>query len=292
MSFVGGSTGSTAGGREIVGDLSQFRTAFSYQLRSFARTWRFLGLLIFVAAVSLVLLAVQLYNGASQVTANHPNAGDELAAYLAEITDVVIITGAFLGGDALAVDLSGGPGYLMLSQPVRRRTLFAGRYCAAALTGAAIVLVYFVFAAGTVQYFYGTIPASIGLSIALAFLFLLAVLAVAFFFSSFFKNPSVSIVAALLILIIAFPIVTEVGTLTGVEPWFSLDFGSQAITSVLSSNFTHEAITHLSTGRRGLSLTLYSFSPYPWEGAVIMGVYWVVFLLLSFVAYRYREVKG
>jgi ABC-2 type transport system permease protein len=277
---------------EMVGDLSQFRTAFSYQLRSYVRTWRFAGLLIFVAAVSVVLLAVQLHNGASQVTANHPSAGDELATYLAEITDAVIITGAFLGGDALAVDLSGGPGYLMLSQPVRRRTLFAGRYCAAALTGAAIGLVYFAFAAGTVQYFYGTIPAAIGLSIGLAFLFLLAVLAVAFFFSSFFKNPSVSIVASLLILIIAFPIVTAAGTLTGVEPWFSLDYGSQAITSVLSSNFTHETISQIGAGRKGASITLYTFAPYPWEGAVIMAVYLVVFLVLSYVAYRYREVRG
>jgi ABC-2 type transport system permease protein len=277
---------------EMVDDLSQFRTAFLYQLRSYLRSWRFVGLVVFVAAVSVVILAVQLHNGVGQVTANHPMASDELSAYLGEITDAVIITGAFLGGDALAVDLNGGPGYLMLSQPVRRRTLFAGRYAAAAVAGAAIGLVYFAFAAGTVQYFYGTVPAAIGLSIGLAFLFLLAVLAVAFFFSSFFKNPSVSIVAALLILIIGFPIITAAGTLSGVEPWYSLDYGSQAITSVLSSNFAHETVMNLGTGRRGASITLYAFSPYPWEGAAIMAAYLVVFLVLSYVVYRFREVKG
>ncbi|EQD39334.1 permease component of an ABC-transporter, partial [mine drainage metagenome] len=165
-------------------DLAQFRTAFRYQLRAYLRTWRFVGPLIFVTAVSIVILAVQLHNGVAEVTANHPAASDELSAYLAEITDAVIITGAFLGGDALAVDLGGGPGYLMLALPVRRRTLFAGRFAAAAVTGAVIGLVYFAFGAGTVQYFYATIPAAIPLSIGLAFLFLLAVLAVAFFFSS------------------------------------------------------------------------------------------------------------
>lgn len=276
----------------MVDDLSQFRTAFLYQLRSYLRTWRFVGLLAFVAVVSAVILIVQLHNGIAQVTANHPMAADELAAYLAEITDAVIITGAFLGGDALAVDLSGGPGYLMLSQPVRRRTLFAGRFAAAAVTGAVIGLVYFAFAAATVQYFYGTIPVAIFLSIGLAFLFLLAVLAVAFFFSSFFKNPSVSIVAAILILIIAFPILTAAGSLSGVEPWFSLDYGSQAITTVLASNFSHETVMHLVVGKKGSSLAIYSFAPYPWEGAAIMAVYLGVFLVLSYVVYRYREVKG
>ncbi|EQD53139.1 permease component of an ABC-transporter, partial [mine drainage metagenome] len=185
----------------------------------------------------------------------------------------------FLGGDALAVDLGGGPGYLMLALPVRRRTLFAGRFAAAAVTGAVIGLVYFAFGAGTVQYFYATIPAAILLSIGLAFLFLLAVLAVAFFFSSFFRNPTVSIVASLLILIIGFPVVTSAGVLTGVEPWFSLDYGSQAITSVLATNFAHETISHMGLGARRGQLTVYSFAPYPWEGATIMAVYLGIFLV-------------
>jgi ABC-2 type transport system permease protein len=277
---------------EIVGDLQQFRTAYLYQLRSYLRTWRFAGLLIFVTVISAVILAVQLNNGVTVVTTNHPSASEELASYLSFLEDAVIIVGAFLGGDALAIDLSGGPGYLMLSQPVRRRTLLAGRYAAAATAGAAIGLVYFGFAAGAVQYFYGTIPSAIWSSIGLALLFLLAVLAVAFFFSSFFRNPTVSIVAAILILLIGFPLVTAVGTLSGVEPYYSLDYGSQSITSVLSTNFTHEMVMHLSAGHKGVSISVYEFEPYPWEGAVIMGAYLVVFLALSYVIYRYKEVKG
>ena len=126
----------------------------------------------------------------------------------------------------------------------------------------------------------------------LAALFLVATLAVAFFFSSFFRSPVISLVASLLILLIGLPIVTEIGTLTGVEPWFSLDYGSQAITSVLNPSFVHEAVTHTATGRRGFSLTIYSFSPYPWEGALILAAYFVVFLALAYVIYRYKEVKG
>lgn len=277
---------------EPIRDLQQLRTAFVYQLRSYLRTWRFLGLLLFVAAVSTVILVVQLHNGVAQVTANHPSASDELSAYLAEITNVVVITGAFLGGDALAVDLGGGPGYLMLSQPVRRRTLFAGRFLAAALVGVVVSGVYYGFAAATVQYFYGTVPAAILLSVGLAILFLLAVLALAFFFSSFFKSPGVSIVSTLLILLIGFPILTEAGTLSGVEPWYSLDYGSQAITSVLASNFTHETVSHLGLGRKGATLTIYTFLPYPWEGALILAVYLVVFVALSLAVYRYREVRA
>jgi ABC-2 type transport system permease protein len=275
-----------------VSDCQQFLVAFRYQMRSYLRTWRFLGLLVFVLLVSVAILAVQLHNGVAAVTANHPDPSDELASYVSFIQDAIIITAAFLGGDALAIDLAGGPGYLMLSQPVRRRTLLAGRFVAASATGAVIGFVYYGFAAATVQYFYGTIPGAIVLSIAAAMLFLLAVLAVAFFFSSFFRSPAVAIVAALLILIIGFPLLTTVGTLTGTEPWFSLDYGAQAVTSTLSTHFSHETVTHLEVGRGRPPLAIYSFSPYPWEGAVIMAVYFVGFLAASYLIYRYKEVRG
>lgn len=276
----------------VVSDAGQLRTIFRYQLRSYMRTWRFVGLLVFVAVISAGILAVQLHRGVATVTTNNPTSSGYLTSYLSFLGDAVIITGAFLGGDALAVDLSGGPGYLMLAQPVRRTTLLAGRFLAATVAGVAIGLVYYAFSAAAVQYFYGNIPVAILSSIGLAALFLVAVLAVAFFFSSFFRNAVLGIVASVLILFIGFPLVTAIGTLTGIEPWFSLDFGSQAITSVLDPSFVHESVTHTPAGRRGLSIAIYSFSPYPWEGAVIMAVYFVVFLALAYVIYRYKEVKG
>jgi ABC-type transport system involved in multi-copper enzyme maturation permease subunit len=275
-----------------VSDLDQFQTAFRYQLRSYFRTWRFVGLLLFVTLVSVAVLAVQLHRGVDVVTTNYATSSDYLSGYLAVMSDAVIVTGAFLGGDALAVDLAGGPGYLMLAQPVRRRTLLAGRFAAAAVTGVAVGLVYYAFAVVAVLYFYGNVPGSIVLSIGAAALFLLAVLAVAFFFSSFFRTPAVSIIVTFLILIIGFPVLTAVGTLTGNEPWFSLDYGSQAITTVFASSLSHETVTHVGAGRRGGSIAIYSFAPYPWEGALIMAVYLVVFLALCYAIYRYKEVRS
>lgn len=276
----------------VTSDLSQLRTAFRYQLRSYLRTWRFVGLMAFVAVVSAAILAVQLHRGVAVVTTNNPTSSGYLSSYLSFLGDAVIITGAFLGGDALAIDLSGGPGYLMLAQPVRRSTLLAGRFLAATVAGVAIGLVYYAFSAAAVQYFYGNVPVALLYSIGLAALFLVAVLAVAFFFSSFFRTAVISIVASILILLIGFPLVTAVGTLTGTEPWFSLDYGSQAITSVLNPNFVHESVMHTPAGRRGISIAIYNFSPYPWEGAVIMAAYLVSFLFLAYLMYRYKEVKG
>jgi ABC-2 type transport system permease protein len=273
-------------------DLRQFWTAFRFQLRSYLRTWRFLGLLIFVTLVSVALLAIQLSRPPGYITTTDPTASIYLSSYLGFLADAVIITAAFLGGDALSIDLAGGPGYLMLTQPVRRSTLLLGRYVAAGVTGLTIALVYYAFATAAVLHFYSTVPVALATSLGCAFLFGLAVLAVAFFFSSFFRNPTVGIVASLLILIIGFPIITSIGDLTGVEPWFSLDYGSGIITNVLSAHFQHMTSQPISVGKKGGSIVVYTFSPFLWEGITIVAGYLAAFLGVSYLIYRFKEVKG
>jgi ABC-type transport system involved in multi-copper enzyme maturation permease subunit len=92
-----------------LGGLHQLRVAFLYQLRSYFRTRRFVGFLLFVTIVAAAILGVQLHRGVATVTTNDPTASAYLSAYLSTMPDVGIITEAFLGGDALAVDFGGGP---------------------------------------------------------------------------------------------------------------------------------------------------------------------------------------
>jgi ABC-2 type transport system permease protein len=272
-------------------DFAQFRTAFAFQLRSYLRTSRFLALVLFVAAVALAVAGIEAYRGSDFVHATSANASDFFGSFLQFLHYVVVVAAALLGGDALAVDLAGGPGYLMLTQPVRRRVLFLGRFVAAALAVFAATLVYYAIGAATVFAFFGTVPLDTLLSIAAAGLFGLAALAIAFFFSSFFRTPAVGIVAAFLILLLAFPVLTLVGTFGGFEPWFSLDWGATVVTVILSSGFVHEQIVHVRP-RDGVAITLYTFQPYFWEGLAIMAGYFAVFFGLTTAVYASREVKG
>lgn len=276
----------------IRGDLDQFWTALVFQLRSYVRTWRFLGLLLFVAGISAAVLGVRVYQGEGAVHAEFPSASDFLGGYLGQVGTVVIISSGFLGGDALAVDLGGGPGYLMLTLPVRRRTLFAGRYAAAALSVAAVALVYYGFAVGGSLGLYRTVPATLAVSLGCALLFGLAALAVAFFFSSFFRNPSVAIIASLLILFLGFPMVTGVVEVLGAEPWYSLDYASGIIANVFANPFHHEQLLVFGGGAGQPSFQLHLWSPYLYEGVAVILGYLGVFLVVTWLVYRYKEVKG
>jgi ABC-2 type transport system permease protein len=272
-------------------DFEQFLKAVSYQLKFYLRTWRFIGLLLFTVALTGGILAYQLHLGVATIQANNPAVTDFLGSALGNMNMEVIILAAFFGGDAISMDLGTATGYYMLTLPVRRPVLMMGRFTSAFLVSTGVAAVYFAVEAAGGWYIYGTLPgADLAVSVGLALFFLLACLALAFFLSSLFRSPSVSIVIILLLMLIGFPAVTEiVGDLGGYEPWWSLTYAGSVISTVFT-NPAHE-VTNL-LGRGAHKIMVYTWSPYIWEGVVIMAAYLVVFFVLSIMIYNYRELKG
>ena len=267
-------------------DEVQWLSAVRRQLRYYFRTWRFVGLLIFVLVVTVA--------GTSLSIAYHSSgnsAADYLYSEFSSFGTFGIIIGAFIGGDAIAVDFGTGSGYFMLVLPVRRLVLLLGRFTAAFLVSFALILVFYAVGVTGAIWFYGFVAIPWGdfaASLGIAGLFLLATLATAFLFSSFFRSPAVSMVVTILVLFLAFLFIDGILTITSLEPWFSLPYAGQAIGLVFESQ------PHLTviTPPNAQGLQIHSWSPYVWEGCVIMLVYFVVGLALSAVMYQYRELKG
>lgn len=256
------------------------------QLAFYLRTWRFVGLLAFVVVVDGAFTAVQVAYGNSG-----SSAGDYLYSAIGPLGTFGVIVGAFIGGDAIAMDFGSGTGYYMLVLPVRRVVLLLGRYAAAFLATFALLLVYYAISVGGAVYFYGVIGipwSAFAESLGVAALLALAVLATAFLFSAFFRSPAVSMLVTILVLFLAFTVIDSLLIVTSVEPWFSLLYGAQAVALVFEGQ-PHETVTY-GMGRR--HLTLHSWTPFVWEGVAILAVYLVVGLVLSVVIYQYKESKG
>jgi ABC-type transport system involved in multi-copper enzyme maturation permease subunit len=187
------------------------------------------------------------------------------------------------------MDFGSGTGYFMLVLPVRRTVLLLGRYAAAFLAAFALLLVFYTVSLFGAGWFYGlgAIPwVEVVESVGLAALFALAVLATAFLFSAFFRSPAISMVVTILVLFLAFDIIDGVLAITSVEPWFSLLYAGEAPALVFESQ------PHLTISPPISGVTIHSWNPYVWEGAVIMLGYFVIALVLSVVLYHYKELKG
>lgn len=274
------------GSSRLPSDEVQWLSAVRRQLRYYVRTWRFFGLLIFVVGVTVAATALSIAYNSSGTSAS-----DYLYGAFSNFPTFGIIIGAFIGGDAIAVDFGTGSGYFMLVLPVRRLVLLLGRYTAAFLVSMGLIVVFFVVELTGALWFYGFLAIPWGAfasSLGLAALFALATLATAFLFSSFFRSPAVSMVVTILVLFLAFLFIDGILSITSLEPWFSLPYAGQVIALVFESQ-PHLTVTKLH-GPRGLEI--HTWTPYIWEGVVIMIVYFVVALVLSAVIYQYRELKG
>jgi len=268
---------------KLPSDQRQLITATQRQFRFYRQTLRFYGLLGFVLLVSVAFLVVTIVKDSNSGTAP-----DYLASLLGTIQVFGIIICAFIGGDAIAMDFGGGTGYYVLVLPVRRSVLLLGRYIAAfAVSFLLILVVYLMAILGTV-YFYGVggVPWDLVVqSLALSALYAAAIVATAFFLSSLFRSPAMSMITTVLILFLGLDIADEIVQVSGYEPWYSIYYAGQVISTVISP------VPHKMTVGMG-RFEFVTYSPYIWEGALIMLGYLVVFLPLSLFLYNRKESKG
>jgi ABC-2 type transport system permease protein len=273
-------------GATLPSDYAQWVTAVRRQLRFYLKTWRFVGLLIFILAVDVAVTAVGIAYDMSGTSAS-----DYLYGAISVMPTLGVIVGAFIGGDAIAMDFGSSTGFFMLVLPVRRTVLLLGRYAAAFLAAFALLLVFYAISLVGAAWFYGIVAIpwiDVVASLGVAALFALAVLATAFLFSAFFRSPAVSMIVTILVLFLAFDIIDGVLSITSVEPWFSIIYAGQAVAEVFESQ------PHLTTtvGPGRAHLTFSTWHPYVWEGVVIMLAYFVIALAASVVIYHYKEMKG
>jgi ABC-type transport system involved in multi-copper enzyme maturation permease subunit len=264
----------------VITDSRQLLVGFRYQLQSYLRTSRFLAMVIFVIVVGSALFGVVAYLVHSGQASAPTDSSAFLAGFLTFLAIIIYFSAALLGGDAISTDFGSRTGYYTLVLPIRRRVLHLGRYLAAVAATCAITVLYYVFAISADIYFTGTVPAGpLVESILIAFLFGAAAVALAFFFSSLVKTPAFSILLTVLMFFVFLPIIGGIITSeTNIEPWFSLTYAAAAISEPIV------AVPH----RTGLL----GYSPYIWEGLVIMAAYFVVFTVVSYVIYEFKEVSG
>jgi ABC-type transport system involved in multi-copper enzyme maturation permease subunit len=274
--------------RSPLSDFAQWRIVTASQIAHYVRTYRFLGLIAFVALISALTLVTEIQAGVALVQQVQLHKVSEyLSNFLVWTGLWIILAAGFFGGDALSVDFSTGSGYYMLVLPVRRGTLLAGRYVAATIVTLAVVVVYFAFGVVGGAYFFGasSLPwVTIAEALGLSGLFSLAALSVAFTVSAFFKSPASGVLVTILALYAGFTTLQSTVELAGYEPWWSLTYAGGAMAAVLDTDFVH--IQAIPVGEDQF---LDLWSAYWQEGAVIMLIYFVAFGILSFYLYQRKE---
>ncbi len=269
-----------------ISDLILTYIIMKYQIKFYLKTRRFIAMLVIVSLISIAFVAVDFYEGISLILSLDQSSAIFISGGLGFVGLSVGLVASFFGGDATSIETGTNSGYFIMVQPVRKISILVGRYLAAVTLGIVLILIEYLAIAGMSQYIFGTIDWKILLSIGEMILLVLAFTSLAFFFSSIFKSPIIGILISVLFSLILFSVIDTILELTSIEPWFSLNYAETVISNIVYvSGFSHVVTERI----RGTSIKI--FTPYIWEGTLIMIVYAVVFFVLSYLLFMKKEVK-
>jgi ABC-2 type transport system permease protein len=260
----------------VPSSMAQVFVTMKYTFLDYLRARRFAILLVIILIISLLLtFLVAHFRPKALLDSNL----DFYSLWWGSFSSfLVVLSGVFMGGDAIAGEFQNKTGYFTIPNPVRRSSIYVGKFLAAFIASTIIMLVYLAIAmANGIYYFHANtpLPYQLGESFLFAWFYLLAVLGFTFMLSSLFKTSSYSILVSAVLLIIGFGIIEGViEALANIEPWFILSYGSGIIANVLAP-----------PTRFGVTTFVVTIN----EGLIIIGAYFIVTAALGLLLFERKE---
>jgi ABC-2 type transport system permease protein len=266
---------------KVPSGLAQCGIQTEFEFLNYLRSTRFYILLAIVATIGIAIMAV-MYVYKPPTYLSSPMAFYSL--WWGSVVNLcVILTGIFFGADAISTEFQNRTGYYLLPNPVRRSSIFVGKWIAAFLASSIAIGVYaaITIADGAI-YFGSNIPYQFGESFVFALFYIFPILGVSFLISSMFKNNSYSILLTAILLLFGFNYITPLITaLSNSEPWYVLTYGAGIIAHVLSpSGYPPHEVSIAGSSSYNATIP---------EGLAIMFVYFVVTSILGIVLFEKKD---
>lgn len=277
----------------VPGSAHQVLKLTRYQLREYALSRRFVILLAIVGVIGAIITAVVGHFRGSLISAN-------LAFYAAfwgtGAGFTIVLAAVFFGGDAIAGEFQNKTGYFLMGLPVRRATVYIGKYIAAYLAATAVLLLFLAILVGNGFYYFGTgaLPWQLGLSLVLALVYLAAVLGATFMFSSLFKTSAYGFVLTAILFLFGFTLLQDlIAGLVKIEPWMVISYAQSTIGSVFAGSIpwgiTGQLVTTRTDVGGGRFLVMTSYQPGVAEGVVIMLAYFLLTAVAGLLLFEREE---
>lgn len=154
--------------------------------------------------------------------------------YLTMASLLVLLAATLFGSYTIVSEFEERTALVLFTRPIKKSSIFIGKFLSCYLIGAVIMAVYYVFVVIIALAVTGDVISSVGKSFVVMLSYLFACTGVAMLISSFFKKGGTSAVMTFMTILLFISIVTGVLTLNNIDPWFMMDHASGAITGCIS----------------------------------------------------------
>lgn len=266
---------------KIPGDIQQLTTIIKYEMINYFRAKRFYVLLAIGLIISIILtVLIAYYRPALFISSPLTFYGSWLGN---SIIFVIVLSAIFFGSDSISGEFQNKTGYYIASRPIRRSSIYIGKWIASFIASFFIVMIFIVIAILNGIYYFGfNIPYEVWDATAFSIVFLVSVLGFAFFFSSLFKSSTYSIIVTAILFLFAFGLIQFLVTnLVGIEPWFLITYGSSIITNIFTVPYPSHIVKY-----PGAHTT---YNATVAEGLIIMGAYFIISTILGLLIFEKKE---
>jgi ABC-2 type transport system permease protein len=271
----------------VPSDGQQTLVVMKYDILKHLRSKRLLGMLAVEAVLLALISALVIGEHAQPFT-------DTMGGFASATSILVIVAATLFAGDAIVSEFQGRTGYLLFPNPVKRSSIFLGKFLSAAAAMVLVMAIYYAVAIG--------ISAAVSsdlehlelafASLGLALLYSIAAISLGMLVSSFMKGSTGSLILTFFLLFLILPSVDSIFSLVSYPPTPSLTFAAMAIAAVLTVPYPPET-SMLTTPLEGLGeFTTYIHTPPVLTAVVVMVAWAIATMVLAYLLFRRREMSA
>jgi ABC-2 type transport system permease protein len=258
-----------------------------YELLKHLRSKRLYGILIIEVVIFVLLIIIPPLAGR-----DYPTDPAEFAETFFTWTNVLVIIGAtFFAGDALVSEFQNRTGYLIFPNPVKRITLFFGKYAATTIIMVLVLAIFYAMVSIASLAITGGFSGLTLSSLGLAILFVLSASSVAYLISSVMKGGTGALVLTFFMFFLILPILDGVFTFARVKPDFSLTFAAGAIQYVMQTPYPTDFFQEIPIGG-GQVFEISVYYPDVALAAIVMVAYMIVGIVIGIWFFNKREMAA
>ncbi|HNX48384.1 MAG TPA: ABC transporter permease [Methanomassiliicoccales archaeon] len=259
-------------------DLQQVMTVAKYDVLKHLRSKRLLGLLVLEGLLLGLTFGLPIALGAD--AAEDPS--DYISAFIGWVDILIVLGATMFAGDAIVSEFQSRTGYLLFPNPVKRSTIFIGKYLSTLGIIILMLLVYYGIAAlltfamtggGTVLAVY---------SMLFAFAYGAAAAALGFLISSIFKGSTGSLILTFFTLLMILPLIAQLLPIGEIKPWFMLTFCGGVISTIMIEPYPTDVMEPI--------MNYWIYYPEVGLSLVVLAVYIAVCLGLGMYLFKRREM--
>lgn len=198
---------------------------------------------------------------------------------------IICWTVTFMGSFAISSDFTTNTAKYILSLPVKRSSIFIGRYLAATTLASLATIAFFAFIAGESYYYFGTVPVTLVRGYLASLLIILSTMSIVFLLSSIIKTDRFVLMSSMFLFFLAMPVIDGVFQLNSINVNSLLYVDANVVSKTIGYTPYFSYATFIQIVQQNYSLLNVNYA------IISMMVYIALLLVMGLFVYNRKQLQ-